>query len=229
MRRCSLLAVGVVGLVVVGGLGLGEAQQPQPITVNCPAQSLQKAIDGAAPNTEIIIKGTCKESLYITKGLTLRGDPKEGATLSSPTPYLPVVAVTNGKVLLVGTLSTDGKLLITGGDRGIITIGKNAEVVLDQVTVKENLWGGVLVADGKATIHNSVITANGVGIAVLDRAEISNNTITNNRGCGVWAISKAQGWAADAQVSGSNNTMSANAGGDLCPTDFKWPADFKKK
>lgn len=229
MHRCNLLAIGVVGLAVVGSLGLVGAQQAQPIEVDCAKASLQKAIDGAAPNAEITIKGTCKENLYITKSLTLRGDPKEGATLSSVTPYLPVVAVTNGRVLLSGTVSTNGKLLISGGDRGVVTIGKNAEVVLDQVIVKENVWGGVLVADGKATIQNSVITANGVGIAVLDRAEISNNSITNNRGCGVWAISKTQGWVVDAQVSGSNNTMSANAGGDLCPADFKWPADFKKK
>lgn len=223
MRRCSLLAVGVVGLVIGGGLGFVGAQQPQPITVNCPAQSLQKAIDGAAPNTEITINGTCKENLYIEKSLTLRGP---GATLTSVTPHLPVVAVTNGKVLLLGE---SGKpLTITGGDRGVVTIGKNAEVVLDQVTVRENVWGGVLVADGKATVQNSTIAANGVGIAVLDRAEISNNTIKDNRGCGVWAIAKAQGWAVDAQVLGSNNAMSANAGGDLCPTDFKWPTGFKR-
>jgi len=187
---------------------------------------LQKAIDGAAPNTEITIKGTCKENLYIEKSLTLRADPKEGATLSPVTPYLPVVAITNGKVLLLGE---PGKpLTITGGDRGVITIGKSAEVVLDQVIVKENVWGGVLVADGKVIIQNSTISANGVGIAVLDRAEISNNTITNNRGCGVWAVSKAPGWAVDAQVSGSNNAMSANAGGDLCPAGFPWPAGFKR-
>jgi hypothetical protein len=216
------LVVGVVGLVVVGGLGLGEAQQPQPISVDCAKESLQKAIDKAAPNTEIIITGTCKENLYITKGLTLRGP---GATLTSVNPHLPVVAVTKGKLFLLGT---NGKLLITGGDRGVLTIGKDAHVVLDHVTVKENIWGGVWVADGKATVQNSVISTNGVGIAVLDRAEIVNNTITNNRGCGVWAISKAQGWTVDAQVSGSGNIMGTNAGGDLCPTDFKWPAGFKR-
>jgi hypothetical protein len=224
MRRFSLLAVGVVGLVVVGGLGLAGAQQPQPISVDCAKESLQKAIDKAAPNTEIIITGTCKENLYITKDLTLRGP---GATLTSVSPHLPVAAVTNGKLLLLGEPSKP--LTITGGDRGIVTIGKDAHIVLDQVIVKENTWGGVLVADGKATIQNSTISQTGVGIAVFDRAEISNNTITNNRGCGVWAISKAQGWTVDAQVSGSGNTIGANAGGDLCPPDFKWPADFKKK
>lgn len=224
MRRCSLLVVGVVGLVIVGGLRLIGAQQPQPISVDCAKESLQKAIDRAAPETVITVSGICKENFfYITKSLTLRGP---GATLTSVTSHLPVVAVTNGKVLLLGE---PGKpLTITGGDRGIVTIGKNAEVVLDQVTVKENVWGGVLVADGKATIQNSMISNTGVGVAVLDRAEISNNTITNNRGCGVWAISKAQGWTVDAQVLGSNNTMSANAGGDLCPADFKWPTGFKK-
>ncbi len=222
MRRCSLLAVGVVGLVVVGGLGLAGAQQPQPISVDCAKESLQKAIDKAAPNTEITVTGTCKENLYITKGLTLRGP---GATLTSVNPHLPVVAVTKGKLFLLGT---NGKLLITGGDRGIVTIGKDAHVVLDHVTVQENTWGGVLIADGKATIQNSSISNTGVGIAVLDRAEIVNNTITNNRGCGVWAISKAQGWTVDAQVSGSGNTMSANAGGDLCPPGFPWPTGFKR-
>ncbi|MCX8104228.1 MAG: right-handed parallel beta-helix repeat-containing protein, partial [Candidatus Bipolaricaulota bacterium] len=155
------------------------------------------------------------------KSLTLSGP---GATLSSPTPHLPVVAV-NGKSLLLVRLVG---VTITGGDRGVVIINKNAEVVLDQVSVKENIWAGVLVADGKATIQNSTISANGVGIAVLDRAEISNNTIANNRGCGVWAIAKAQGWAVDAQVSGSNNAMSANAGGDLCPAGFPWPAGFKR-
>ena len=223
MRLCSLLVVGV-GLVTLGGIGLVGAQQPQQISVDCAKESLQKTLERAAPNAEIIFTGTCKENLYITKGLTLRGP---GATLSSPSPYLPVVAVTTGKLLLLGEPTKP--LTITGGDRGVVAIGKDAHVVLDQVTVKENIWGGVLVADGKATILNSTISANGVGIAVLDRAEISNNTITNNRGCGVWAISKAQGWTVDAQVSGSNNSMGANAGGDLCPTDFQWPANFKKK
>ncbi|MCL6641723.1 MAG: right-handed parallel beta-helix repeat-containing protein [Candidatus Bipolaricaulota bacterium] len=221
MRRCSLLAVGVVGLAIVGGWGLGGAQQP--VSVDCARESLQKAIDRAAPNTEITVTGTCKENLYITKDLTLRGP---SATLTSVSPYLPVVAVTNGKVFLLGE---PGKpLTITGGDRGVVTIGKDAHVVLDHVTVQENTWGGVLIADGKATIQNSTISNTGVGIAVLDRAEIVNNTITNNRGCGVWAISKAQGWAVDAHVSGSGNTMSANKGGDLCPADFKWPTGFKR-
>lgn len=228
MRRCSLLGVGIAGLVVVGGLGLVGAQQAQPITVTCPTQSLQKAIDGATPGAEITVTGMCKENLYITKGLTLRaGTP--GATLSSPTPYLPVVAVTNGKLFLLGE---PGKpLTITGGDRGVVTIGKNAEVVLDQVTVKENIWGGVLVADGSAAIRNSTISNTGVGVAVLDRAEITNNTIKDNGGCGVWAVSKAQGWAVDAQVSGSGNTMGNNAGGDLCPSGppgFSWPPNFKR-
>lgn len=223
MRRCSLLAVGVVWLVV-GGLGLAGAQQSQPISIDCAKESLQKAIDKAAAGTVITVSGTCKENFfYITKSLTLRGP---GATLTSATPHLSVVAVTNGKVFLLG--EPGRPLTITGGDRGVITIGKNAEVVLDQVTVKENVWGGVLIADGKATIQNSTISANGVGITVLDRAEISNNTITNNRGCGVWAVSKAQGWAVDAQVLGSNNAMSANAGGDLCPPGFSWPPTFKK-
>ncbi len=223
MRRFSLLAVGAVGLVVIGGLGLVGAQQPQAVTVNCPAQSLQKAIDGAKPDTVITISGTCKENVYVTKSLTIRGP---NATLESPNRYLPVVAVANGKLQLLGT---DGKLFIIGGDRGVVVVGKNAHAVLDQTVIKENTWGGVLVADGAATIQNSLIEKNGVGIAVLDRAEISDNTIKDNRGCGVWAISKAQGWAVDAQVSGSNNSLSANAGGDLCPADFKWPADFKKK
>lgn len=224
MRRCSLLAVGVVGLVVVGGLGLVGAQQPQPISVDCAKESLQKAIDKAAPETVITVSGTCKENFfYITKSMTLRGP---GATLTSVSPHLPVVAVTNGKVLLLG--EPGRPLTITGGDRGVITIGKDAHVVLDQVAVKDNLWGGVLIADGKATVQNSTISANGVGIAVVDRAEISNNTISNNRGCGVWAISKAQGWAVEAQVLGSNNTMEKNAGGDLCPPGFSWPPNFKK-
>ncbi len=224
MRQLRLFVVGVVGLVVVGGLGSVGAQQPQPISVDCAKESLQKVIDKAAPNTEITVTGTCRENLYITKSLTLRGP---GATLSSPTPYLPVVAVTNGKVLLLGG---PGKpMTISGGDRGVVAIGKNAQVELDQVAISGGTWGGILVADGTVTVRNSTISGTGVGIAVFDRAEISNNTITNNRGCGVWAISQAQGWAVDAQVSGSGNTMSANAGGDLCPTDFKWPADFKKK
>lgn len=224
MRLLSLLAAGVVGLVVVGGVGLGVAQQSQAINVNCAKESLQKAIDKAAPDAVITVSGTCKENLYVTKGLTLRGP---GATLASVSPHLPVVAVTNGKLLLLG--EQGNPLTITGGDRGVITIGKDAHVVLDQVAVKENVWGGVLVTDGKATVQNSTIERNGVGIAVLDRAEITNNMISGNRGCGVWAISKAQGWAVDAQVSGSNNSMSANAGGDLCPANFPWPPDFKKK
>ncbi len=224
MRLLSLLSAAAVGMAVVGGWGLVGAQQPPAINVDCTKESLQKAIDKAAPNAVITIAGTCKENLYVTKSLTIRGP---NATLASPNPYLPVVAVTDGKLQLLGD---PGKpLTISDGDRGVVVVGKDAHAVLEQVTVTKNVWGGVLVADGAATIQNSLIEKNGTGIAVLDRAKISNNTIKDNRGCGVWAVSTTHGWAVDAQVSGSNNSLSANAGGDLCPADFKWPADFKKK
>jgi nitrous oxidase accessory protein NosD len=222
MRLLSLLAVGV-GLVVVAEWWFVGAQQSQAINVDCTKESLQKAIDKAAPDAVINVSGTCKENFYVTKSLTIRGP---SATLASPNQYFPVVAVTNGKLQLLGEPTKP--LTISDGDRGVIVVGKGAQAVLDYVTVKENAWGGVLIADGAATVRNSTISGNGVGIAVLDKAEITNNTISGNRGCGVWAVSKAQGWAGDAQVSGSGNTMSNNTGGDLCPPDFKWPQGFKK-
>lgn len=224
MRRFKLFVVGVVGVAVVGGWGLVGAQQPQAINVDCAKESLQKAIDKAPPDAVINVSGTCKENLFVIKNLTIRGP---NATLASPNQYFPVVAVTNGKLQLLGE---PGKpLTISDGDRGVIVVGKDAHAVLEQVTVAKNVWGGVLVADGAATVRSSTISGNGVGIAVFDRAEITNNTITDNRGCGVWATDKKiQNWAVDATVTGKDNSFSTNAAGDLCPADFKWPAGFKK-
>lgn len=82
---------------------------------------------------------------------------------------------------------------------------------------------GIVVGEqAKAEVFDShIFKQGGDGIVVAGTAEISNNVIEENAGCGV----RAQ---ATAKITGSGNEISGNKAGDLCPTDFPWPPGFKK-
>lgn len=222
MRRCSLLAVAAaVWGVSLGSWGFIGAQQAQPISVDCGRESLQRAVEQAASDAVITVTGTCRENLSVAKNLTLRGP---GATLSSPNRYLAVVVVTSGKLFLLG--EPGRPLTISGGDSGV-WVGSGA-VTIQQANITGNGWGVLVSLNGSATVQNSTLSGNGAGISVIGSAEISNNTITNHSGCGVWAAAQTQGWPRNATISGQGNTLSANSLGDLCPSGFSWPSGFRR-
>ena len=108
--------------------------------------------------------------------------------------------------------SFDGILMFDSGEASILN-----------ATFEQNDAAIVARADSTATITGNTIQNNRAGIGLLDssRAEISNNTISNNTDCGVEHFSSATG-----AVTGQNNTITGNGGGNLCGNIGGFPIGF---
>ncbi len=107
------------------------------------------------------------------------------------------------------------------------------QVTIDTSRIAENSSDGIWVrgpTGAQVTIFKSVIVANGENGIRLGAspnqpdavtAEIRENVIQNNRGCGVWVDAEKA-----ITVTGSGNQISGNGAGDLCPPTFPWPQGF---
>jgi len=149
------------------------------VNVNCPADSLQSAIDSANPGDTIVVSGTC------TGNFLVRNDKVrlfiQSTGLASGVCVGRTATIFGG---LSGTaLDIRGKavsvscMVITGGDNGIV-VQRGANAVLDQ---------------------NQVQNANGEGITVSSSAfaAITNNDIRGNEGAGIKVMENSSariGW-----------------------------------
>ena len=72
---------------------------PAGITVHCPADNLQDAINSAAPGSTLLVDGTCTGNFYINKDLTLSGPAiLDGGGV--PTQFGATLNVISGTVVL---------------------------------------------------------------------------------------------------------------------------------
>jgi hypothetical protein len=168
LRPCGLFIAILASSMACGSLavsGMAPAgASPAGITVHCPADNLQTAINAAAPGSTLRVDGTCTGNFYINENLTLSGP----ATLDGggvPTTFGTVLNVMAGTVVL-------NDLVIQHG------------VGIDGL-------GGGLWNSGQLTLNRSTVTqnnANGVGGVfnmgqlTLNGSTVSNNTSTSGSG-----------------------------------------------
>ncbi len=113
-----------------------------------------------------------------------------------------------------------------------IALAEKSRGTLQGNTLTGNVADGVqLGQSAQATITNNTITQSGwngitLGLYTSDKnetakAEISKNTIRDNKGCGVKTDTDS-----GIQITGQGNTISGNTKGQLCGTTSKFPKGF---
>lgn len=166
-------------------------RQPVNVTVDCPGQSIQQAIDAnaGAPAINITINGTCTESVSINSGkigssaVTLQAGPSGGG-IQAPSPNC---------VLCIGgarNVSLQG-LALSGGD---VQVDEGAMVDAE----------GLQITDGGVNADNgSVVTLGGV-------------TMSSGTGqCGVEAGHGSSVSVAAGSITGCGEGVGAGMGGDV--------------
>jgi len=222
---------------VLVSFGLSWAET---ITVNCPHETLQTAINKAKTGETINVTGTCNENVIIpeeTNGLILDG--QNTATINGPSASSPTVWV-------LGRGITIQNFTITGGYQGIgIFYGATATINHNDISGASAGQGALSVVESsQATILNNNIHNNlGYGIVLTENAtarigfilqtdaSASPNIIQNN---GAYGIGVGRG--SSARIVGNNisnnssfgiavyrlgqadiadNTINANGGGGI--------------
>ena len=121
---------------------------------------------------------------------------------------------------------------VQGGlGRGISAFGDSVLTIRDN-TISGNASVGIdLYERVKATVTNNTISGNSLDGIALDwpeypgetvNAEISSNTIQDNKGCGVRLRDNDPGLT----ITGRGNAISGNRNGQLCGTTTKFPKGF---
>jgi plastocyanin len=171
----------LVAALVAGVHGTVPALAASTSSVDCGSSSLQAAIDAAGSGDTLLVSGTCEGSFFISKSLTLQGDPT--AALNGGRA---------GRVLMIDagvTVSIDGLTIASGwvDDPGG-GIYNSGTLTLAHSTLTGNHaegHGGGLYNDGNATVVASTVAGNtsrdgGGGVFNVDTMAVVNSTLTAN-------------------------------------------------
>jgi parallel beta-helix repeat protein len=182
---CSaLVAVSVLGLNIGDDSGIAVASwadtNPKPILVRCErGETVAKALTlrrGQVP-VVIVVKGTCQESVTITRDdVTLRG-AREGSSIVG-------TDLEQDTILIDGAHRVTIENLALRGERNGVVGRLGASFRLRACEVTGNPINGIVVYQGSAaTIDNCEIHNNGrrgVEIALGSSATLTNNHIFEN-------------------------------------------------
>ena len=129
------------------------AASPAGITVHCPADNLQTAINAAAPGSTLLVDGTCTGNFSIQKNLTLSGPAiLDGGGIGVTLGVGPGTVVLNDLVIQNG-VGIDG---LGGG------VWNGGQLTLNRSTVTDNTAsdvGGVFNS-GQLTLNGSTVSHN---------------------------------------------------------------------
>ncbi len=199
------------GLLLSAMLLAFASAQAATITVACPAQTIQAAVDSAQPGDVINVSGTCTENVTIRNEkarVTLDGQNLTTIVGGSSATALTV----RGKGILVR------RFVISGGSIGIhVNRGSNATIDGNDISMAAKQ--GVLVNElSNAVITNNNIHENqthGIEIAQNSTARIgynsgsdaaaSPNTIQNNVRRGIQVSNASSAKIAGNTISGNGN------------------------
>jgi hypothetical protein len=194
---CALFVAALAGLMAGGSLaapGITPAgASPAPITVHCPADNLQDAINSAAAGSTLRVDGTCTGNFFINKNLTMSGPAiLDGGSV--PTTFGAALNVISGTVVL-------NNLVIQHG------------VGID------NLGGGVWNS-GQLTLNHSTVTHNtanaiggvfNMGQLTLNGSTVSDNTAITGGGGGIFNCGANPGFQAFGLCTGAPGSLTLNS------------------
>lgn len=184
MKKGCLLATAVAAVGLVGS----ASAQTATFFVDCNrgqtiASALRKG-DQRQP-VVVIVRGTCHEYVDIIRdGVTLRGDPDFGATISPPPMSSPPPAIT-----VRAERTAIEKLFVTGGSNGILVAGPFVATLADVVVQAPASGDAVLVRGGAdVTISGGTLREASRGLHVARGATVrlfNNAEIRENAGPGI--------------------------------------------
>lgn len=199
-------------VLLLASLGAGMASaQAATISVACPAQTIQAAVDSAQPGDTINVSGSCAENILIRNEKTRFTLDGQGMTTVTGTAGNNVFTV-RGKGIVIKRFN------VVGGAVGIL-VNRSANATLDGNDISAATTDGVVINE----LSNAVITGNTIhdnqrhGIVVSQSATArigfnsysdqptSPNVIQNNGGRGIQVIR-----ASSAAIVG--NTIRSNGG-----------------
>ena len=202
MSVIKLIAAGFL----LGLIGFAQSENAS-IPVNCTAgDSLQAAINAAAPNTTLDLKGVCTGPVVIaTDGLKLRG----ASTASINGAKQDAVTINGARRIMIAGLT------VTGGNNGIVA-GNGAQILLQNTTVTGNaLMGLQLESNSAATVTGGGISGNGVnGVDVESTSSLTVTGTYSITGNGVFGININGGSSltlVQANLTVSSNTLGVAA------------------
>lgn len=162
------------GKIQDGTIGLGDLSgpvvqaiadpnlDPVAVTVSCPGQSIQDAVDAAVQGqqTTIFITGTCTEDVLITTDdVTLSGN-QAGSACDTENPG--GTGTIEGSVDILGVRANVEFLTITGSDYGL-DIGNRATSHLTCNNVFNNQAYGIAVfRSSNAVLEDNTVVSNGL-------------------------------------------------------------------
>jgi parallel beta-helix repeat protein len=182
----------VKGWIIVAGLAslsLGAPARAGTLTVNCPGDSLQAAVELAVAGDTIQVTGTCTESVLIrNEQVRIALDGQSVATISPTSGH--AAFTVRGKGITIRNFT------ITGGPGAGIWVNRGSNAVITQN-------------------HIYAMGGNGVTVNQLSFAVIRNNNIHDNAGDGI-AISETSdsriGFDQNYDTAASPNTIQSNGG-----------------
>jgi hypothetical protein len=163
-----LVALAAAGVVPVGAAliaGARAASAAPPIKVDCSTNSLQTAIDSAAPGAQIHVAGTCAGHFTIDQNLTLVGTGN--AVLDGQNSGTTLTVSSGAIVQLTNLTVTDGSSTSYFAGGGIMDNGGN--ITLKDSAVSGNNGnminydfsaGGIFDYQGNITLEDSTVSGN---------------------------------------------------------------------
>ncbi len=204
---------------------------------DCHFQKIQDAINVAIEGSTIQVKsGTYGEDLTIIyKGLTLQGEGKSQVTIQGTVAFLFTKSVImsgftikDGRAVYIESNSEKIELrdndIIGMALEGIYARGAIAPIIVQNNNISGSESHGILLSEVRALSEikgNTIVDNKGEGIKlVTSQANIYDNVIASNIGCGVWADDDKA-----TKVVGSQNRL-LNWTGILGGGAAFWPKGF---
>lgn len=171
--------------------------------------SIQDAIDKAKRGDTVFIKnGTYKETLKITKAISLTGQDTDKTIITNPDKpeadaIIPIIKVEVEDIKKVNI----SRLTIKWQEfreKSLCILSTKSNIEIRDNIIEGAYWN-VVINGGKPTIQNNQILNGSNGIEISQaRAYVDNNSIYNNRGKGLFI--SGPGW----KTSASNNIIYLN-------------------
>ena len=159
---------------------------PASYAVDCASGTIAEAMSKAQPGDTIMITGTCGETVEVNKdGITLDGN--ESAVIDGMDTDGSVISVVGHQNVAIKGLT------IQGGNVGI-RVANNAYAYLEEVVVKDNEDGIVVLTNSAVFVNDCTIEENQQdGIRVKDNSTVRLDEITsrNNGGDGIAAYNNS--------------------------------------